>query len=98
MYCVDNDNNTSYTKAQLLVVDEKKEKKTDKSKILPITKKKGADVYNVDKILDKSKLKIKLHYLIKWQGFDDDDATWELATTIKEDVPEEVKKYEKNNR
>jgi len=98
MYCVDEDENTSYTKAQLLVVDEKKEKKPDKAKILPITKKKGADVYNVDEILDKKKIKNKWHYLIKWQGFDDDDATWELATTIKEDVPEEVEKYEKNNR
>ena len=79
-------------------MDEKKEKKPDKAKILPITKKKGADVYNVDEILDKKKIKNKWHYLIKWQGFDDADATWELATTIKEDVPEEVEKYEKNNR
>ena len=55
-------------------------------------------MYHVDKILDKKKIKNKLHYLIKWVGFDDDEATWEPATQIKEDVPEEVKKYEKNNR
>ena len=98
MYCVDEDENTSYTKAQLLVVDEKKEKKPDKAKILPITKKKGADVYNVDEILDKKKIKGTLHYLVSWKGFDASDNTWEPAAQLKEDVPDEVKKYEKNNR
>ena len=98
MYCVDDDENTAYTKAQLLVVDEKKEKKPDKAKILPITKKKGADVYNVDEILDKKKIKGTLHYLVSWKGFDESENTWEPAAQLKEDVPDEVKKYEKNNR
>ena len=98
MYCVDNDENTAYTKSQLLVVDDKKEKKPDKAKILPINKKKGAEVYHVDKILDKKKIKNKLHYLVSWKGFDVEDATWELASQVKEDIPEEVNKYEKNNR
>ena len=98
LYCVDNDENTAYTKSQLLVVDEKKEKKPDKAKILPITKKKGADVYNVDEILDKKKIKNKVYYLVSWVGFDASENTWELASKLKEDIPDEVKKYEKNNR
>jgi hypothetical protein len=98
LYCVDNDENTAYTKSQLLVVDDKQEKKPDKAKILPITKKKGADVYHVDKILDKKKIKNKLHYLVSWKGFDESSNSWEPASVLKEDIPDEVKKYEKNNR
>jgi hypothetical protein len=40
---VDNDENTAYTKGQLLVVDDKQEKNPDKSKILPMKKKKGKE-------------------------------------------------------
>jgi hypothetical protein len=97
LYCVDNDENTAYTKGQLMVVNEKDEKKPDKSKIVPITKKKGKEVYHADKILDKKKIKNKVYYLVSWKGFDLDDATWELASQVKEDIPAEVKKYEKNN-
>jgi hypothetical protein len=46
--------------------------------------------------LDKKKIKDKVYYLVSWKGFDLDDATWELASQVKEDA--EVKKYEKNNR
>jgi hypothetical protein len=48
--------------------------------------------------LDKKRIKGKVYYLVSWVGYDASDQTWELASQLKEDVPDEVKKYEKNNR
>ena len=46
----------------------------------------------------KKKIKNKLHYLVSWKGFDESSNSWEPASVLKEDIPDEVKKYEKNNR
>ncbi len=55
-------------------------------------------MYHVDKILDKKKIKNKIHYLVSWKGFDESSNSWEPASVLKEDIPDEVKKNEKNNR
>ena len=50
-----------------------------------LTKKKGKDVYIIDKIIDKRKVKNKVEYLVTWKGFDSEDSTWEPRTQLIED-------------
>ncbi len=56
------------------------------------------EVYKVKDIIDKKKEKGKVFYLIWWQGYKKEDATWEPRTSIIEDAPELVKNYEKSKK
>jgi hypothetical protein len=47
-----------------------------------------------EKILDRRYKKHKFQYLIKWQGFSPEDATWEEFDEIKSKYPDMVKKFE----
>lgn len=89
LYQVDN-GKVAYTKNQLQVVPENEKlppKKVIRGK---------PDMFKVEKILDKKKMKGRWYYLVKWVGFDDpEDNTWELATKLREDVPDIVASYEK---
>lgn len=53
---------------------------------------KKVETYVVEEILDKRKIHNKFHYLIRWKGYE--DATWEPADRIKQDVPSIVAEYE----
>ena len=52
------------------------------------------DKYDVEKILDKRKKRGKWEYLVKWEGYDEVEATWEPVETLSKDVPDIVNKYE----
>jgi hypothetical protein len=49
--------------------------------------------YMVSKILSHDFKEEEYKLLVSWQGFDDEDATWEPISILKEDVPELVKAY-----
>ena len=52
------------------------------------------DVYNVEKILNKKKEGRRCLYLVKWEGFEEKDATWEPLSNLG-NVKELVKEYDK---
>ncbi|KAM0159734.1 hypothetical protein ACHAQE_004817 [Botrytis cinerea] len=61
-----------------------------------------ADVHEVEKILDKRKVRGKVQYRVKWEGWEANYNTWEPAEMLECDVPymvedfeEELKKTEK---
>ncbi|ODN04520.1 Chromobox protein 3 [Orchesella cincta] len=51
------------------------------------------DEYVVEKILDRRESKGQVFYLIKWQGFSDQDNTWEPYDNVS-DCPELIKDFE----
>jgi len=48
--------------------------------------------YSVEKILDKRVKQGKVEYLIKWEGYDDSENTWEPQENL--DCPDIIKKFE----
>lgn len=56
-------------------------------------------MFSVEKILDKKREGRRLLYLVKWEGFEDKDATWEPVSNlggVKELIREFEKAYELN--
>ena len=51
-------------------------------------------MFTVEKILDRKKEGRRVLYLIKWQGFDEKEATWEPLANLG-NVKELVKEFEK---
>ena len=49
--------------------------------------------YKIEKILDHSLIEEEYKFLILWQGFDKEDATWEPISVLLEDVPVLLKTY-----
>ena len=96
MYIVDDDDSTAYTKKQLQPVNDNDSQPSD-SVILPIKKINDQDAYEVEAILDKKKIKNKIHYFVKWKGFNSRSNSWEPRTNLIEDVPDLIKEYEQNN-
>lgn len=92
LYLVEGDTHTVYTKNQLQVYDES-EQAPRKESFRPIKSNIG-DLYVVDKILDKKKIKNRFHYLIKWKHGPE---TWEPIKTMQQDIPDLVKQFEENN-
>ena len=79
-----------YTKKQLQVVPEGEE--TPSTSVIRGT----PTGYRVEKLLQKKKEKNRIYFLVKWRGFPDSQATWELRTELNESVPELVKEFEKS--
>ena len=56
-----------------------------------------SDTYNVERILGKRKNHGKLEYLVKWEGFPDDQNTWEPIKHLS-NVSHLISEYENQNR
>jgi hypothetical protein len=54
--------------------------------------------YKVKEIIDKKKIKNKIFYLVWWQGYLKKDATWTPKSTLIQDVPHLVTKFEKSSQ
>jgi len=78
----------AYTKAQLQLID-----KSEKMPNVKVIRGKPKQ-WIVERIVDKKKIKNKIHYLVHWQGFPDAENTWEPLTSLKKEVPALVKEYE----
>lgn len=87
------DRTASYTKNQLQII-KKNEKMPDSNVIRPVIVD-GKEQYVVESLGAKKKIKNKVHYLVKWKGFDSKDNTWEPRAQLVKDVPEIVKEREK---
>lgn len=51
------------------------------------------DIYYVEKIVDKKKIKGRVHYFVKWRGWDSQHNTWEPIVNLT-NVTEEIKSFE----
>ena len=50
------------------------------------------DIYTVERIVDKKKVGQKTHYLVKWEGYNSDQNTWEPLQNLK-NVRDLLKKF-----
>ena len=96
MYIVDDDNTTAFTKKQLQPVNDN-DTMPNHTVILPIKKINNQDAYEVETILDKKKIKNKIHYLVKWKGYTATHNSWEPRTILMEDVSDLIKQYEQDD-
>ena len=76
-----------YTKNQLLPVHENEELPN------PDIIRGKPKQYIVEKLLEKKKIDNKIHFLVKWRGFDQKDSTWEPRTNLILEVPELVNSF-----
>jgi Chromo (CHRromatin Organisation MOdifier) domain len=94
-YIIDNNPNVAYRKDQLQII-QPNEIMPNKKAIRPLTKKKGKDVYIIDKIIKKRKHNNKIEYMVTWKGYDIEDATWEPRLQLIQDGQIEIiKNFEK---
>ena len=49
--------------------------------------------YPIDRIIDHGKRHGKDMYLVQWQGYDEEENTWEDCKKIEDDAPEVVRAY-----
>jgi len=56
-----------------------------------------SDIFNVERILGKRKNHGKIEYLVKWEGFSDDQNTWEPIKHLS-NVSHLISEYENLNR
>ncbi len=59
------------------------------------------DYYTVEKILDKKRIGSTWKYKVKWEGYSEDECTWEPAynlANVKDLLEDFEKKYNKNNK
>ena len=54
---------------------------------------KKEDEYNVEKILNKRKVRGKTQYLVKWLGYEDKENSWELAENLSPETARKIEKY-----
>ena len=93
LYIVNDDHNQAYTKNQLMIVKDN-EKQPEEKKIRPIKKIDKMEVYNVEKLLSRKKIKNKIMFEVKWVGFK--NPTWEPRSNLIKDVKNMVLEFEKN--
>ena len=91
LYCVDDDEQTAYTKGQLLPVNPSHERAPTKSKIRPH---KGEDIWLVDRLVDRKTVGRVVKYKVRWKGFDEEDDTYETRASLMKYVPELIEEYE----
>ena len=53
------------------------------------------DRFEVESILDKKTEKRTIYYLIKWKGYSKKEATWEKRSSLIEDIPQLINRFEK---
>jgi hypothetical protein len=54
--------------------------------------------YEVNRILKKRTFKGKLQYLVSWKGYTQDEATWQDAKQMNEQVPDKVAEFKKKQK
>ena len=79
--------NTAFTRAQLLPV-------RGESGV----SRKAQTKYIVEKLTGRKIIRGRVHYRVKWQGYDDSENTWEPRKQLLEDVPALVKAFERSRR
>jgi hypothetical protein len=52
----------------------------------------------VEKLLEKKKIKNKIHYLVKWKGKPASENSYEPRTNLIQDIPEMVKAFDEKNK
>ncbi len=62
---------------------------------LPRQSLRNTGVYEVERIIDKRKVKGKVQYLVKWTGYSHSDNTWEPKSNLK-DAKDAIKSFEDN--
>jgi hypothetical protein len=58
--------------------------------------KNGTVEYEVETVLDRRLRRNKVHYLVKWKGYDLHDATWEPESNLV-NAREAIKDFERND-
>lgn len=43
----------------------------------------ASKLYNVEKIVEKKRINGKVLYFVKWEGYSEEDNTWEPASNLK---------------
>ena len=76
------------TRQQLQIINPNEEA-PEATKIMP--KKLKSKTFVVQKILDKKKIKNRIHYSVLWKGWK--EPTWELSTNLIKTVPALIKEY-----
>ena len=54
---------------------------------------KKKDEYDVEKILDKRKVRGKTQYLVKWLEYEDKENSWELAENLSPETAGKIEEY-----
>merc|ERR1712223_787630 len=54
--------------------------------------------YIIEKIIDKRKRKRKVQYLVKWEGYDEKDNTWEPASSLPKELKQEFEGSRNGNK
>merc|ERR1712012_1299525 len=54
--------------------------------------------YILEKIIDKRKRKRKVQYLVKWEGYDEKDNTWEPACSLPKELKQEFEISRNGNK
>ena len=74
-----------------------------KAELLPFTSNKAKlkmtnNLFVVEKLLERKKIKGIVHFLVKWEGYTKKDNTYEPRSELMKTCPELVKDFEKNNK
>jgi hypothetical protein len=72
-YVIQGVKNNTFSKAELLPY------------IAPKTKQLSDGKFVIEKIIDQKKVGNRIFYLVKWEGYDDDQNTWESRTELIKD-------------
>ncbi len=91
LYTVSNRKHVMYTKNQLQVVEPDEQLPNPKKYI-----RNAPEIYKVEKILEKKKIKGVWKLLVQWVGYK--EPTWETFSKIKEDIPDMVADFEKQEK
>ena len=72
-----------------------------KAELLPYTSNKAKlkmtnNMFVVEKLLERTKIKGIIHFLVKWEGYTKKDNTYEPRSELMKTCPELVKQFEKN--
>jgi len=86
-YIVEGYEHNSFSKAELLPYTSNKAK-------LKMTN----NLFVVEKLLERKKIKGIVHFLVKWEGYTKKDNTYEPRSELMKTCPDLVKDFEKNNK